>query len=67
MNSSPLASCLITLRRRLRLRDGWLLAQRTLWIALFGVFGFLGLGRLVPVENLYFWVFNPRGFVENCA
>lgn len=59
MSPSPLVSYLITLRRRLRLRDGWLLAQRTLWIALVGVVCILGIGRLIPIEHLTIWAIAP--------
>lgn len=59
MSPSPLAPYLITLRRRLRLRDGWLLAQRTLWMALVAVIGILGIGRLVPVSSLAAWSLAP--------
>jgi hypothetical protein len=45
--------------RRLRLRDGWLLAQRTFWIAaLAGVLIQIA-GRVFPIEKLWFWTSLP--------
>ena len=45
--------------RRLRLRDGWLLAQRTFWMAaLAGVLIQLT-GRFTPIEKLWLWTFLP--------
>ncbi len=49
------------LRARLRLRDGWLLAQRTLWLpalaALLWVFG----GRVWPLDYPRAWLLAPFG------
>lgn len=59
MSSSSLAPYLITLRRRLRLRDGWLLTQRTFWMSLVVMIGILGIGRLVPIRGLILWVIFP--------
>jgi hypothetical protein len=59
MSTTPLVPYLITLRRRLRLRDGWLLAQSTLWIPLVAGIGILLTGRLLPIEDIAFWVFAP--------
>lgn len=56
MSASPLTNYLINLRHRLRLRDGWLLAQRTLWILLSVMSGILWIGRLVPIQGLDRWV-----------
>src|SRR5690606_1199115 len=50
---------LIRFKRRLRLRDGWLLAQRTLWISLAAVAAVLLAGRIWPVERLTLWAFLP--------
>ena len=58
MKSSALATYLRALRLRLRLRDGWLLAQQTLWVALVGVISILGIGRLIPIGNLFYWAFS---------
>jgi hypothetical protein len=45
--------------RRLRLRDGWLLAQRSLWAAcLAGVLIQLT-GRVWPMERLWLWTLAP--------
>jgi hypothetical protein len=45
--------------RRLRLRDSWLLAQRTFWMAaLAGVLIQLA-GRVFPVEKLWLWTAAP--------
>ncbi len=59
MNASPLLPYLKQFSRRLRLRDGWLAAQRTLWLA--GVVSILILlvGRLFPIEDLYRWALLP--------
>lgn len=45
--------------KRLRLRDGWLKAQQTLWLA--GLAGLLvqTIGRLWPVENIWVWTLLP--------
>jgi hypothetical protein len=44
---------------RLRLRDGWLLATRTLWIAcLAGVLIQIA-GRVQPLERLWLWTLAP--------
>ncbi len=59
MSSYSLIHYLIALRRRLRLRDGWLLSQRTLWIALVGVVCILGIGRFAPIDGLTFWAIAP--------
>ena len=45
--------------RRLRLRDGWLLAQRTFWMAaLAGVLIQIA-GRVFPIEKLGLWTLLP--------
>jgi hypothetical protein len=46
-------------RRRLRLRNGWLLAQRTLWLALAVAAGVQLFGRLWPLERLGLWTLIP--------
>ena len=46
-------------RRRLRIRDGWLLAQRTVWLGLLAASLIAIFGRLVPVEGLLFWTLAP--------
>ena len=57
--AGDLAQYLARFRRRLRLRDGWLLAQRTLWMAcLVGALIQLA-GRLWPVERLWLWTLVP--------
>ncbi len=59
MKNPSITFFLATFRRRLRLRDGWLLAQRTSWMALIVLIGILGIGRLVPIHGLTFWVIAP--------
>ncbi len=50
---------LARLGRRLRLRDGWLLAQRSLWLAALGAALFQLAGRIWPVARLGLWTFAP--------
>jgi hypothetical protein len=45
--------------RRLRWRDGWLLAQRWLWLAGLGVVFIQLAGRLWPIEGLGLWASIP--------
>lgn len=45
--------------RWLRLRDGWLLAQRALWIGCLGGLLMQLAGRLWPVERLWLWTAAP--------
>jgi len=59
MNFTPLTHYLIALRRRLRLRDGWLLAQSTLWIAMVAVVCILLMGRLFPISGIVYWAVSP--------
>jgi uncharacterized coiled-coil DUF342 family protein len=57
--SVELENFLKQLGRRLRLRDGWLFAQRSLWAAaLMAVLIQVG-GRLFPIENLLWWTAVP--------
>jgi hypothetical protein len=44
---------------RLRLRDGWLLAQRTFWMAALGGVLIQIAGRIFPIYNLGFWTWLP--------
>lgn len=44
---------------RLRLVDGWSLAQRTLWLPLFACSLILLLGRIRPIERLFLWSLFP--------
>jgi septal ring factor EnvC (AmiA/AmiB activator) len=58
----PMNSYLVRFRRRLRLRDGWLLAQRSLWIpALVSLLVQLA-GRLFPIAGLWLLTLLPFGF-----
>ncbi|GAB4530677.1 MAG: hypothetical protein Kow0063_09020 [Anaerolineae bacterium] len=58
-SGSELRQHLDRFRHRLRLRDAWLLAQRTLWLAcLAGVAMHLA-GRVWPVERLWLWSLAP--------
>ncbi len=45
--------------RRLRLRDGWLLAQRTIWIAALAGVLIQVTGRIFPIEKLSRWTLLP--------
>jgi hypothetical protein len=45
--------------RRLRLRDGWLLAQAWVWVAWLGAALIQLAGRVWPVERLWFWTLAP--------
>jgi hypothetical protein len=45
--------------RRLRLRDGWLLAQGWLWLAWLGAALIQLAGRFWPVERLWSWTLTP--------
>jgi hypothetical protein len=47
------------LGRRLRLRDGWLFAQRSLWLAGLAAMLIQLAGRLWPVERLWLWSVLP--------
>jgi len=57
--TDPLHSHLVRFARRLRLRDGWRLAQRTFWIA--GVAALLAqtAGHFWPLVRLGLWTFLP--------
>lgn len=50
-----LRSDLAHLGRRLRLRDGWLLAQRSAWVASLGMVIVQLAGRVWPVQHLWLW------------
>ncbi|MEZ4836830.1 MAG: hypothetical protein R2873_33365 [Caldilineaceae bacterium] len=54
-----LDTILTRLGRRLRLRDGWRLAQRTLWIALAVAVFVQIIARLWPVDNAIWWTLIP--------
>jgi len=45
--------------RRLRVRDGWLTAQRTLWIACLGALVMQLAGRVWPIPSLSLWTLLP--------
>jgi len=45
--------------RRLRVRDGWLTAQRTLWIACLGALVMQLTGRVWPIPSLSLWTLLP--------
>lgn len=59
--SNELREHLARFRRRIRLFDGWLLLQRSAWLAGFGCALVLIVGRLWPVENLWMWAILPVG------
>jgi hypothetical protein len=48
-----------SLGRRLRLRDGWLLAQRALWLACLAAILIQVAGRLWPLPRLWLWSLAP--------
>jgi hypothetical protein len=48
--------------RRLRLFDGWLLAQRSLWIAVLAGLLIGVIGRFWPIPNLALWGLAPLAF-----
>jgi hypothetical protein len=50
---------LARLGRRLRLREGWLLAQRSLWIPCFWALLVQLFGRLWPIAGLWLWTLIP--------
>ncbi|MEJ2210883.1 MAG: hypothetical protein P8129_17850, partial [Anaerolineae bacterium] len=54
-----LRSYLVRLARRLRLRDGLRLAQRSLWLACLAVALVQFAGRLWPVQHLWLWALAP--------
>jgi hypothetical protein len=57
--ANELQPYLALFRRRLRLRDGWVLGLRTLWIAcLAGVLIQIA-GRVQPLERLWLWTLAP--------
>jgi hypothetical protein len=47
------------LGRRLRWRDGWNLAQRTLWLPALASLAIQLIGRTWPVEHLLYWTLAP--------
>jgi hypothetical protein len=48
--------------RRLRLRDGWLLAQRSLWMPILAALLIAVAGRLWPIPYLWLWMLVPAPF-----
>jgi len=58
---NDLTRYLTIFRRRLRLRDGWRMAQQTLWLAALGGLLVQLAGRLWPVERLWQWSLLPFG------
>jgi hypothetical protein len=54
-----LMTCLTCLGRRLRLRDGWLLAQGSLWLAGLVALLIQFVGRIWPVSHLWLWSLAP--------
>jgi len=54
-----LQACLARLGRRLRLRDGWLLAQRSLWAACLAALLIQLAGRAWPMDHLWLWTLAP--------
>lgn len=58
---AELLTHLARLRARLRLRDGWLLAQRTLWLPLLAALLLVLAGRLWPLDIARAWLAAPFG------
>jgi hypothetical protein len=56
---APLEAILRPLGRRLRVRDAFNLAQAWFWLAMLGALGLQVIGRVWPVENLWFWSAAP--------
>ena len=59
LSTMPLMPYLARLGRRLRLRDGWLLAQRSLWIAGLTMVLIQLAGRQWPIPRLWLWTLVP--------
>ena len=57
--ADSLDTILTRLGRRLRLRDGWRMAQRTLWMVLAVAVLVQVVARLWPVENAIWWTLTP--------
>ncbi|HBX68686.1 MAG TPA: hypothetical protein DEH25_04710, partial [Chloroflexi bacterium] len=66
-SQTSLSPYLVAFRRRLRLRDGWLLAQRTLWLALASTLAILLFGRFVPISTLALWAWGLPLLLWLCA
>jgi hypothetical protein len=58
-NQAELAHQLQRFGRRLRWRDGVSLAQRTVWLPFLASLFIHLAGRLLPIENLLFWMLIP--------
>jgi septal ring factor EnvC (AmiA/AmiB activator) len=58
-HTSELTLHLKRFRHRLRLRHGWQLAQRTLWIAALAALLVQLVGRLFPIPQLWLWSLLP--------
>ena len=50
---------LLRFGRRLRVRDGWLFAQRSLWVACAAAVMVQVTGRIWPIEPLLLWTVIP--------
>ena len=57
--AGELGPYLVRFGRRLRLRDGWLLAQRSLWVACLAAALVQLAGRAWPLERLWLWTLAP--------
>jgi hypothetical protein len=57
--ASELQPYLARFGRRLRLRDGWLLGLRTLWMACLAGALIQIAGRVWPLERLWLWTLTP--------
>jgi len=59
MSRLSLTTYLAAYRSRLRLRDGLIMAQRTLWMALVGMVVILIIGRYIPLKTRTLGIFTP--------
>jgi len=59
LEMNDLDPILRTFRRRLRLVDGWLIAQRTLWIPAVAMLAIQVAGRLYPIDGFSNWSWTP--------
>jgi len=59
MSKFSLTTYLVAYRSWFRLRDGLILAQRTLWMALVGIVVILIISRYIPLKTRTLWIFMP--------
>jgi hypothetical protein len=59
INSDEMELYLKKFRRRIKWRDGWILAQRTLFLPSLTAMILQSVGRFIPVERLGLWTLLP--------